>query len=186
MTTGLPFVPLICCCKMHIYQPYEVIADSDDCLHLKETEARERFYFVVYRALPVFMLFMLWFVLQQVGAYIPMGWNYVLAIVCLLLAGRLLLKTYVPEIKIIRNKEVFLLRKTFNGTKELTVDKADITGVQLHYHRGRKSRVVFSLATVKGKSFDMLVIPAPFLDDNHVRLIRERLEDLLHLQVQAV
>jgi len=33
---------------MNIYQPYEVLADTEDCLHLKETETRERIHFVVF------------------------------------------------------------------------------------------------------------------------------------------
>jgi len=33
---------------MNIYQPYEVLADTEDCLHLKETETRERIHFVLH------------------------------------------------------------------------------------------------------------------------------------------
>lgn len=169
---------------MHIYQPYEVIADTEDCLHLKETEARERYYFTVFRVLPVFLLFFLWFVLQQVGTLLPMGWNYSIAGVCIIIAGKLLLKTYIPEIKILRSREVFLLQKTFNGTKERTIQAADIAGITLKSNNRRKQNVVFVLRTIAGKSYELLIITKPYTDDNHTRLIRERLEDLLQLQVQ--
>jgi hypothetical protein len=61
---------------MNIYRPYEALADTEDCLHLKETETRERIHFVIYRVLPIFLLFFLWYFMQEAGAQIPMGWNY--------------------------------------------------------------------------------------------------------------
>ena len=89
---------------MNIYLPYEVLADTEDCLHLKETEARERMHFVVYRGLPIFSLLFIWFIIQQIGKQIPIGWDYVLVALGIFVASILFFKSYITEIKIVEDK----------------------------------------------------------------------------------
>src|SRR5689334_6922463 len=98
---------------MNIYHPYEVLADTNDCIHLKEPETRERMRLVVYRILPLFLLFFIWFVIQQIGDEIPMGWNYLIVGVAILVSVVLFLRSYVVEFKI-ANEKIFLIQKTVN------------------------------------------------------------------------
>ena len=170
---------------MNIYHPYEVLADNDDCLHLKETEARERFQFVVLRVVPIFLLFFLWFVLQQVGPELPMGWNFVLAGVTLFAAGILFFKSYIPEIKILKQKEIFLLLKTFNGSNERTIEVNNIDKVVLKRKKGKAIGAFFYLHTKSKKSYLLLTIPLAYVDEHHIKLLKERLQYLLQVQVEG-
>lgn len=168
---------------MNIYHPYEVLADTNDCLHLKESESRERFQFIVSRVLPVFLIMFLWFILQQVGASIPMGWIYVLVAVTLLGAGLLLLRSYVTELKIVQQKELFIVQKTIFGTREKNISRNDIENIILFRRRGKARGAFFVMEVKPYKSVLLLSIPASCIDEHHLKLVKERLEGLLKIAV---
>ena len=161
---------------MNIYQPYEVLADTEDCLHLKESESRERIQFTRYRILPLFLLFFLWFVLQEISSQVPMGWNYTLAAIVIIVSALLLSRSYLTEVKIIKNKEIFLVKKRPAGTKESIIIVADVEQVILERKNGR---AVFLLQMRSKKNIILLDIPAHYIDDHHINLIKERLSDLI-------
>ncbi|HVX50938.1 MAG TPA: hypothetical protein VHB48_12315, partial [Chitinophagaceae bacterium] len=106
---------------MNIYQPYEELADKSDVLHLKLSDARDRMLFVTYRAIPIGLTLMVWYILQQKRAEIPMGFNYTLIGVSVALIVWLFFRSYTCEIKIAAGK-IFLLRKTITGVKEINMD----------------------------------------------------------------
>lgn len=170
---------------MNIYHPYEVLADTDDCLHLKESESRERFQFITSRIIPIFLIMILWFILQQVGTNIPMGWVYVFTAIVLLTAGLLLFRSYITELKIVKDKEVFMVIKTIFGTREKTIHIADIKKLSAPRRKRKAKRVFFIITTSAGKSYQLLNIPSSDADDHHLRLIKERLEGLLQVNVIA-
>ena len=167
---------------MNIYQPYEALADTEDCLHLKETETRERIHFVIYRVLPIFLLFFLWFFMQQAGSQIPMGWNYVLVALIVIICATLFLKSYITEIKITADK-IFLVQKTVNGSKEISVPLNEVDKITFKRRRGKAKGAFFTLHTTKGKSYLILSIPGFYADEHHTKLIRERLQQMLHAEV---
>jgi hypothetical protein len=168
---------------MNIYHPYEVLADTDDCLHLKESESRERYQFIITRVVPLFLILFIWFFLQQVGASIPMGWNYVLIVVTLIVSAVLLLRSYITELKIVQHKELFIVQKSILGTKEKNINRNDINDIKL-FRKGGKSGSAFFVMNIKpGKSILLLSIPSVYTDEHHLKLIKERLEDLLQLSV---
>lgn len=167
---------------MNIYRPYEVLADTEDCLHLKETETRERIHFVVYRVLPIFLLFFMLYIMQQIGAKIPVGWNYVLIIAAILISGALFFKNYITEIKIAEEK-IFFIQKTVSGLREVTLPLDEVEKIILKTRRGRSVGAFFTLHTKKGKSYLLLSIPGFYADEHHIKLIRERLQQMLHAQV---
>src|SRR3954453_7105577 len=164
---------------MNIYLPYEVLADTEDCLHLKETEVRERMHFVVYRVLPIFLLLFIWFVIQQIGKQIPTGWNYVLVALGLFVSAILFFKSYITEIKIAEDK-IFLVQKTFNQSKEITIPLDDVKRITF---KRRKGNAFFTLHTRNGKSYLLLNIPSFYADEHHLKLVRERLPQMLQTQV---
>jgi hypothetical protein len=170
---------------MNIYHPYEVLADTDDCLHLKEGESREKFQFITSRVVPVFLIMLLWFVLQQVGASIPMGWIYVLAGITLLTAGLLFFRYYITELKIVKQKDVFIVLKTVFGNREKSIHIADIKKISLLRKKGKSKAAFFAITTATDKSYLLLNIPSANIDEHHLRLIQERLEDLLQLTITA-
>ena len=166
---------------MNIYHPYEVLADTNECLHLKESESRERFHFVVSRVIPIFLIMFMWFVLQQVGTSLPMGWNYILVAVTLLLSGLLLLRSYITELKIVQHKELFIVQKTIFGTKEKNISRNDIKSITLLRKRGKSSGAFFIVNIKPNKSMLLVSIPSSIVDEHHLKLIKERLEDLLRV-----
>lgn len=176
------FHPVCYLKAMNIYHPYEVLADNEDCLHLKETDTRERIQFTLYRVLPIFLLFFLWFVMQQVGSAIPMGWNYFIIGLVLVISGMLLFRSYISEIKITAEK-IFLVRKTVNGEKEINIPLEDVEKITFSGRRGKTHGAFFTLHTTDGKSFLILTIPRLYVDQHHLRLVRERLQDMLHTEV---
>src|ERR1043165_8279913 len=103
---------------MNVYHPYDSLTDTTECLHLKQNESRERLQFITLRVVPILLMLVVWYVLQRVGTMIPMGWNYTLIIITLIVALLLLSRTYTIEIKIIKQKEIFLVMKTIFGTQE--------------------------------------------------------------------
>lgn len=170
---------------MNIYHPYDVLADTADCLHLKESENRERVHFATFRILPIFMLFFMWFVLQQVGSQIPMGWNYILIGIALLVTALLFFKTYITEIKIIPGKEIFFIQKTVGGTKEVTISVGNIQSITLMRRKGKSIGAFFTLHTKTKKSYLLLSIPGAYVDEHHISLLRERLQDVLQIKVSG-
>jgi len=164
---------------MNIYLPYEVLADTEDCLHLKETEVRERMHFVVYRVLPIFLLLFIWFVIQEIGKQIPTGWDYVLVALGIFVSAILFFKSYITEIKIAEDK-IFLVQKTFNQSKEITIPLDDVKRITF---KRRKGNAFFTLHTRNGKSYLLLNIPSFYADEHHIKLVRERLPQMLQTQV---
>jgi|SRR6266496_3544179 energy-coupling factor transporter transmembrane protein EcfT len=167
---------------MNIYLPYEVLADTEDCLHLKETEVRERMHFVVYRVLPIFLLLFIWFVIQQIGAKIPMGWNYFLIGFAILTTALLFFKSYITEIKIAEDK-IFLVQKTVNGSKEISIPLNDVERITFKRRKGKSVGAFFTLHTKNKKSYLLLSIPSFYADEHHIKLVRERLQQMLQTQV---
>ncbi|HXL56193.1 MAG TPA: hypothetical protein VN958_08055 [Chitinophagaceae bacterium] len=167
---------------MNIYLPYEVLADTEDCLHLKETEVRERMHFVVYRVLPIFLLLFIWFVIQQIGSRIPMGWNYFLVALGIFTTAILFFKSYITEIKITDYK-IFLAQQTVNGTKEVTIPLSNVEKITFKRRKGKAVGAFFTLHTKTGKSYLLLSIPRFYADEHHIQLVRERLKDMLQTQV---
>ncbi|QEC68196.1 hypothetical protein FRZ67_13120 [Panacibacter ginsenosidivorans] len=168
---------------MNIYHPYEALADTEDCLHLKESENRERYQFIVTRLVPLFLILFTWFFLQQVGASIPMGWNYVLIAVTLFVAVLLFTRSYITELKIVQHKELYIVQKTIFGTKEKNINRSDINNIKLVRKRGMPGSVLFVMNIKPGKSILLLSIPPANKDEHHLRLIKERLEDLLQINI---
>jgi hypothetical protein len=167
---------------MNIYQPYEALADTEDCLHLKETEVRERMHFVVYRVLPIFLLLFIWLVIQQIGTHIPMGWNYFLIALAIFTTAILFFKSYITEIKIADDK-IFLVQKTVNRSKEVTIPLNDVKRITFKRRKGKSAGAFFTLHTKNGKSYLLLSIPGFYTDEHHIKLVRERLKQMLHTQV---
>lgn len=167
---------------MNIYHPYEVLADTGDCLHLKETEVRERSQFISSRVLPVFLILFMWFLLQQVGASIPMGWIYVMVFATLIAAGFLFFRSYITELKIIPGKEIFYVQKSIIGIKEKRIAITDVKALNLE----RKKAVLFTVHTKNDHKYLLLVIPVSFIDEHHVKLIAQRFQELLNVPVTGL
>ena len=167
---------------MNIYRPYEVLADTEDCLHLKETDTRERIHFIVYRVLPIFLLFFIWYVMQETGSKLPMGWNYLFIAFMMIFAGILFFKSYITEIKIAEEK-IFFVQKTVNGSREVTIPLSDVEKITFRRRRGKAVGAFFTLHKKKGKSYLLLSIPGFYTDEHHIKLIRERLKYMLHAKV---
>ena len=167
---------------MNIYHPYEVLADTDNCLHLKETEVRERAQFISSRVLPIFLILFMWFLLQQVGASIPMGWIYVIVFATLIAAGFLLFRSYITELKIIPGKEIFYIQKSIIGVKEKRIAISDVKTLKLK----RKKGVLFTVHTKKDHKYLLLAIPASFVDEHHVKLVAQRFQELLNVPVTGL
>jgi len=170
---------------VNIYHPYDVIADNEDCLHLKESESRERVDFVMRRVLPIFLLFFTWFLLQQVGSQMPAAASIAIVVSIFFVAGLLFLRPYITEIKIIDRQELWLVQKTFNGSAEKTIAVADIDKLVLRRRRGKVAGAFFKLYTKSGKRYWIIRIPAVYLDQHHVPLIKERLQSMLRLQIEG-
>lgn len=179
----IQFFHSVCYLKgMNIYHPYEVLADNDDCLHLKETETRERIHFVAHRVLPIFLLFFMWFFIQQVGSEIPMGWDYIIVGATFVIAGILFFRTYITEIKITAGN-IFLVKKTVNGEKQINIPVEEVDKITYSRKRGKTRGAFFTLHTRGGTSFLILSIPPVYIDQHHIKLLRERLQDMLHTEV---
>lgn len=169
---------------MHIYHPYDTLKDTEDCLHLKESESRERLHFITLRVVPVLVMLAVWYVLQQVGSAIPMGWNYLLIVIALLFALLLLVRPYTTEIKIIKQKEVFLVLKTVFGVREKRIDISQLEKLSMVRRKVKPGSVSFTMHTKSNKSYLLLSIPPIAVDEHQLKLIKERLEDLFALMVE--
>ena len=169
---------------MNVYHPYDTLIDNAECLHLKQNESRERLQFITLRVVPILLMLVVWYILQRVGTLIPMNWNYVLIIVTLIVAFLLLFRTYTTEIKIIKNKEIFLVLKTVFGTKEKKIGIDQIQKVSIIRKSGKSGDVSFVMNVKPNKSYLLLSIPPLAFDVHHLKLIKERLEDLLASTVE--
>lgn len=170
---------------MNIYHPYDVIADNKDCLHLKESETRERIDFVMRRVLPIFLLFFTWFLLQQLGAQMPTNANIAIVVSMLIIAAVLFFRSNITEIKIIDGQEIWFVEKTISGSKEQTIAVADIEKIVLRRRKGKAVGAFFRLYTKPGKACWIIRIPAIYLDQHHVPLIKERLQDMLRVTIEG-
>ena len=167
---------------MNIYQPYEVLSDTEDCLHLKETETRERMHFVVFRVLPIFILFFMWYIIQQLGTKLPQGWSFALIALAIIASGILFFKTYITEIKVTAEK-IFFVQKTVNGLREVSIPLHDVDKITFKRRRGKSVGAFFTLRTKTGKSYLLISIPGFYADEHHIKLIRERLQQMVHAEV---
>jgi hypothetical protein len=87
----------------------------------------------------------------------------------------------VVEFKI-ANEKIFLVQKTVNATKEITIPLNEVDKITLTKRKGKKRGASFTLHTKKGKSYLLLNIPHSYIDEHHVQLVQERLEQMLSLQ----
>ena len=152
-----------------------------DALHLKISDARERILFTIYRAVPIAVLLLVWFVLQQVGSLIPMGFNYLLILIAVAAVVLLLFRSYISEIKIAAGN-IFLVQKTFTGVRELNIPVTDAQQIVVDGNLG--GGVKFILATKARRRFTLLQIPKAYADEKHNLLIEETLRQLLHVEVK--
>ena len=168
---------------MNVYHPYDTVVDTAECLHLKQNESRERLQFITLRVVPILLMLVVWYVLQRVGTIIPMNWNYVLIIVTLIVAFLLLFRSYTTEIKIIKNKEIFLVLKTVFGTKEKRIDIDQIKKISMIRKSGKSSDVSFVMNVKPNRTYLLLSIPPLAFDAHHLKLVKERFEDLLSVSI---
>jgi hypothetical protein len=170
---------------MKIYQPYEELADTPDTLHLKLNDARERMLFVLYRAFPIGVFLMMWFVLQQIAWQIPMGFNYLLILIAVASIILLLFRSYITEIKITAGN-IFMVQKTVTGTKEINIPVEEAAYIVLQEKGGRGGGAKFILHTKTKQQFTMLHIPLFWMDEKHILLIAETLQQLLHVEIKRL
>ena len=170
---------------MHIYQPYEVLADTPDTLHLIETETRQWIQFVMFRIFPIALLFTGWVTLRQTGSEIPMGFNYLIAIIVLVFALLLLLRPYTTEIKIAAGN-IFMIRKTFFGSGKVNIAVADIQNITLFVRRGKGGKASFNLYLKNKKSYEILSIPMLWMKENNLTAICTVLEQLTRIAVKRM
>ncbi|CAN5497300.1 hypothetical protein BH10BAC2_BH10BAC2_28280 [soil metagenome] len=169
---------------MNIYQPYEVLADTNECLHLKENESKESPRFVKSKVVPILLIMLVWLVLQQVGALLPMGWNYSLIAVALLVAAIFVFRQCITEIKIINKKEIFLVITSAFGNKKVTIPVANIKAISLTRKRKKVNEALFKINLRKPDvSYLLLNVPFSDTDEHHIKLIKGRLEDLLQITI---
>jgi hypothetical protein len=135
----------------------------------------------VYRVLPLFLLFFMWFIIQQTGDEMPMGWNYLLITMAILISAILFFHSYVVEFKI-ADEKIFLVQKTVNGAKEITIPLNEVEKIMLKRRKGKRHGAFFAIHTRKGKSYEILSVPQFYTDEHHIQLIHERLEQMLHVQ----
>lgn len=170
---------------MNIYQPYEELADTQDTLHLKLGDARERILFVVYRAVPIALFLMVWFVLQQGAQKIPMGYNYLYVVLSGIAIVVLFFRSYITEVKITPGN-VFMIQKGLTGVKEINVPIQNVDSVSLRVRRGKRGGARFYLHTSTKKRYTMLHIPLLLLNEKNINLIIDTLEHLLKVTVKKI
>jgi len=170
---------------MNIYQPYEELADTQDTLHLKLSDARERILFVVYRAVPIALFLMVWFVLQQSARDVPMGINYLYVILSAFVIGVLFFRAYITEIKITPGN-VFMVQKGLTGVKEINVPIQNVDSVSLRIRRGKRGGARFYLHTNTKKRYTMLRIPLLLMNEKNIDLITDTLQHLLQVDIKRI
>lgn len=170
---------------MNIYQPYEELADTQDTLHLKLSDTRERVLFVVHRAVPLALFFMVWFVLQQSAQKIPMGVNYLYVILSGIAIVLLFFRSYITEIKITPGN-VFMIQKGLTGVKEINVPIQNVDSVSLRVRRGKRGSARFYLHTKAKKRYTILHIPLLLMNEKNIDLIVDTLEHLLKVSIKKI
>jgi len=168
---------------MNIYKPYEELADTADTLHLKLSDPRERILFVLYRGVPIGLFLLVWYVLQEEGSRIPMGFIYVYLLISAVLIGLLFFKSYITEIKIAAGN-IFMVQKTLTGVKEINIPVQDADYINLHVRRGKGGGAKFILHTKKKRRFTILHIPSVWVDDKHIVLVADTLHQLLAVEIK--
>jgi len=169
---------------MNIYQPYEELADTPDTLHLKMSDARERILFVLFRAVPIAVFLLVWYVLQEQARQTPMGFNYLYVLISGLLIFILLFRSYITEVKIAAGN-IFMVQKTLTGVKQINIPITDVEGVTLHVRRGKGGGTKFILHTKSKKRYTMLRIPQLLMNEKNTTLIKETLQHLLHVTIAS-
>lgn len=169
-----------------MYDPYEVITDTPECLHLKESESRERPRFVRSKIIPLILIMFVWLVLQQIGSILPMGWNYTIIAVALLVAAMFAFRQSVTEIKITANKEIFLVLASALGNKKVTIPITNIKTVTLTRKVKKVDEAFFSI-TLRKPNVTYLVLNIPFANSGEpaVESIRDRLESMLQIRTEG-
>ena len=172
---------------MNIYHPYNVLVDDKDCFHLKESESNERPRFVRSTVMPIILIMLVWFILQQFGSMLPMGWNYGIVAVALLVGALLAFRQYVTEIKITAGKGIFLVITSALGKKKITIPLANIKAVSLSIKTNKTKQALFKLSLRKPDvSYTVLDIPFSSDDEHRIKLIKEKLEEILLLKIDAI
>jgi len=120
--------------------------------------------------------------MQEIGTKIPTIWNYVLIVLAIIVSAILFFKTYITEIKIAQEK-IFFIQKTVNGSKEVRIPLEEVEKITFKKRRGRSIGAFFTLHVKKGKSYLLLSIPGFYADEHHIKLIRERLKQMLYAEV---
>jgi len=169
---------------MNIYQPYEELADTPDTLHLKLSDARERMLFVVFRAVPIAIFLLVWYILQESATQVPMGFNYLYLAVSGILIFILFFRSYITEVKIAAGN-IFMVQKTITGVKEINVAIKDVDHVNLHVRRGKGGGTKFILHTKNKKRYTLLRIPLLLMNEKNTTLIKETLQHLLHVDIKG-
>lgn len=168
---------------MNIYQPYEELADTPDTLHLKLSDARERILFVVFRAVPVALFLLVWYVLQEEARKTPMGINYLYVIISGIVIFLMFSRSYITEVKIAAGN-VFMVQKTLTGVKEINVPFQDVSYVSVNVRRGKGGGTRFRLYTKHNKRYTIIRIPQLVMEEKNTLQIAETLQHLLKVEVK--
>jgi len=110
------------------------------------------------------------------------AWNYFLVALGIFITAILFFKSYITEIKIADDK-IFLVQKTINGSKEISIPLNDVERITFKRRKGKAVGAFFTLHTRNGKSYLLLSIPSFYDDEHHIKLVRERLQQMLQTQV---
>jgi hypothetical protein len=70
-----------------------------------------------------------------------------------------------------------------NGSKEVTIPLEEVEKITFKKRRGRSIGAFFTLHVKKGKSYLLFSIPGFYADEHHIKLIRERLKQMLYAEV---
>lgn len=71
------------------------------------------------------------------------------------------------------------------GNKELTVEATGIEKIVLKRRKRKAKGAYFKLSTKTKRSYWIINIPMLYADEHHVSLIKERLNDMLQLNVEG-
>jgi hypothetical protein len=142
---------------MNIYEPYMVITDDDSCLQIALGAVGERFNFIATRALPIGLIMLTWLVLQQIGAYIPMGWIYVIITGVVLVALYGFTKKNMVEITI-TSTGVEMVQQSISGSKHINIPVSGIERISYSTSKSKTPLTVFTLYTNTQKKYPLLRI----------------------------
>jgi hypothetical protein len=138
--------------------------------------------FVMYRAVPIGLFLLVWYILQQAGTQIPMGFNYVFIVVSAIVIFSLFFRPYITEIKIAAGN-IFMVQKGLTGVKEINIPVQDTDHIILNIGKGRGG-AKFILYTKKKQRFTILRIPSVWMNDKHIALIADTLQQLLGTEIK--